>query len=41
MAKTSTTLMSNSGENGQPCLMHDPRGRMAFSFHIKYVFVGL
>ena len=31
VAKTSITMLNNSGENGHPCLVHDLRGN-AFSF---------
>ena len=41
-AKTSRTMLNNSGENGHPCLVHDLRGN-AFSFSpLRIIFaVGL
>ena len=42
MAKSSKTMLNNSGESGQPCLFHDFRGN-AFSFSpLRIMFaVGL
>ena len=38
MAKTSKTMLNNSGENGHPCLVPDFRGN-AFSFSpLKIMF---
>jgi len=47
MARTSQTMLNNSGESGQPCLVHHFRGmvsplRMVFALYLSWmVFIIL